>query len=115
MPQNTIWRSNGGVRAGEHPERDQTAETVCQGLGVEIREWSAFQEPGMRSNRKLCSRDRKIRPKGVCQGPRYRSQTALIKKENQIFLIYKEIQSGAVAKLYMRKGFLIYEEMKKNV
>jgi hypothetical protein len=32
------------------------------------------------------------------------------KKENQIFLIYKEIQSGAVAKSYMRKGFLIYEE-----
>jgi hypothetical protein len=29
------------------------------------------------------------------------------KKENQIFLIYKKIQSGAVAKSYMRKGFLI--------
>jgi hypothetical protein len=35
------------------------------------------------------------------------------KKEDQIFLIYKEIQSGAVAKSYMRKGFLIYEEMRK--
>jgi hypothetical protein len=35
------------------------------------------------------------------------------KKENQIFLIYKEIQSGVVAKSYMRKGFLIYEEMRK--
>ncbi len=35
------------------------------------------------------------------------------KKENKIFLIYKEIQSGAVAKLSMRKGFLIYEEMRK--
>jgi hypothetical protein len=34
----------------------------------------------------------------------------LIKKENQIFLIYKETQSGAVAKSYMRKGFQIYEE-----
>jgi hypothetical protein len=32
------------------------------------------------------------------------------KKEKKIFLIYKEIQSGAVAKSYMRKGFLIYEE-----
>jgi hypothetical protein len=31
----------------------------------------------------------------------------LIKKENKIFLIYKEIQTGAVAKSYMRKGFLI--------
>ncbi len=28
------------------------------------------------------------------------------KKENTIFLIYKEIQSGVVAKSYMRKGFL---------
>ncbi len=35
------------------------------------------------------------------------------KKENQTFLIYREIQSGAVAKSYMRKGFLIYEEMRK--
>jgi hypothetical protein len=35
------------------------------------------------------------------------------KKENQIFFIYKKIQSGAVAKSYMRKGFLIYEEMRK--
>ncbi len=36
-----------------------------------------------------------------------------VKKENQIFLICKEIQSGAVAKSNMRKGFLIYEEMRK--
>ncbi len=35
------------------------------------------------------------------------------KKENKIFLIYEEIQCGAVAKSYMRKGFLIYEEMRK--
>jgi hypothetical protein len=32
------------------------------------------------------------------------------KKENQIFLIYKEIQNGAVAKSYMTKGLLIYGE-----
>ncbi len=31
------------------------------------------------------------------------------KKEKKIFLIYWEIQSGAVAKSYIRKGFLIYE------
>ena len=36
-----------------------------------------------------------------------------IKKENKIFLIYKEIQSGAVAKSYMKKGFVIYEDMRK--
>ncbi len=35
------------------------------------------------------------------------------KKENQIFFIYKEILSGAVAKSCMRKGFRIYEEMRK--
>jgi hypothetical protein len=32
------------------------------------------------------------------------------KKENQMFLIYREIQSGAVAKSYMSKVFLIYED-----
>jgi hypothetical protein len=37
----------------------------------------------------------------------------LIKKENKISLTYQEIQSRAVAKSYMRKGFLIYEEMRK--
>ncbi len=35
------------------------------------------------------------------------------KKEKKIFLIQKENQSGAVAKSYMRKGFLIYEKMRK--
>ncbi len=35
------------------------------------------------------------------------------KKENKSFLIYKKIRSGAVAKSYMRKGFLKYEEMRK--
>jgi hypothetical protein len=36
--------------------------------------------------------------------------TCTDKKENQIFLIYRKIQSGAVEKKsYMRKGFLIYE------
>jgi hypothetical protein len=34
------------------------------------------------------------------------------KKENRTFLIYREIQSGAIAKSYMRKGFLIYGEMR---
>ncbi len=33
------------------------------------------------------------------------------KKENQIFLIYKEIQSGAVAKSYLTNGLLIYMEI----
>ncbi len=33
-------------------------------------------------------------------------------KENQIFLKNKEIQSGAVANSYMRKGFLIHEDIK---
>jgi hypothetical protein len=35
------------------------------------------------------------------------------KKENQVFLVYKEIQSGAVAKSYMTNGngLLIYGEI----
>jgi hypothetical protein len=32
------------------------------------------------------------------------------KKENETFLIYKEIQMGSGAKPYMKKGFLLYEE-----
>ncbi len=35
------------------------------------------------------------------------------KKTTQFFPIYKEIHNGAVANSYMRKGFLIYEEMSK--
>ena len=37
------------------------------------------------------------------------------KKENQIFLVYKEIQSGTAAKSYMMKGFLIYVQIRKNL
>ncbi len=33
------------------------------------------------------------------------------KKENKIFLLYKEIQRGAVAKSYMTNGLLIYGEI----
>jgi hypothetical protein len=39
--------------------------------------------------------------------------TLIKKKRGEIFLIYKEIQMGSVAKSYMRRGFLIYEEMRK--
>jgi hypothetical protein len=35
------------------------------------------------------------------------------KEENLIFLIYEEIQRGAVTKSCVRKGFLIHEEMRK--
>jgi hypothetical protein len=33
------------------------------------------------------------------------------KKENKIFLIHREIQNGAVAKLYMTTSLLIYGEI----
>ncbi len=36
------------------------------------------------------------------------------KKENQIFLIYKEILNGAVAKSYMTNGLLIYGFMHRR-
>jgi hypothetical protein len=53
---------------------------------------------------------------GICERMystcvRFRGYTD--KKENQIFLKYKEIQNGEVAKSYMRKGFLIHEELRK--
>jgi hypothetical protein len=41
-----------------------------------------------------------------------RGDTGYTDKKKSIFLIYKKIPSGAVAKSYMRKGFLIYEEMR---
>ncbi len=37
-----------------------------------------------------------------------KSNSRTDKKENQIFLIYKEIQNGAAATSFMTKGFLIY-------
>jgi hypothetical protein len=38
--------------------------------------------------------------------------TTLIKKENQIFLIYKEIQNGELqSPIYMTNGLLIYGEI----
>jgi hypothetical protein len=40
-------------------------------------------------------------------------ECTLIKEKTKIFLIYKEIQMGSGAKSYMRKFFLIYEEMHK--
>jgi hypothetical protein len=48
------------------------------------------------------------RPPAACPPARYTD-----KKKIKFFLIYKEIQSGAVAKSFLRKGFLIYEEMRK--
>ncbi len=44
---------------------------------------------------------------------RHCPNSPLIKKENQIFLIYREIQSGAVAKSHMPNGpfILVYGEI----
>ncbi len=39
------------------------------------------------------------------------SLTYTVKKEKKIFLIYKKIQNGWGAKLFIRMGFLIYEEI----
>jgi hypothetical protein len=46
----------------------------------------------------------------IPQGFFYLNRKHTDKKENKIFLIYKEIQSGALAKSYIRKGFLIYAQ-----
>jgi hypothetical protein len=45
------------------------------------------------------------------QNPAQQQHSTLIKKENQILFIYKEIQNGAVAKSYMTNGLLIYGEI----
>jgi hypothetical protein len=45
----------------------------------------------------------------MCRQQRYTD-----KKEMKVFLIHKEIQNGAVEKSYMRRGFLIYKEMRKS-
>jgi hypothetical protein len=42
------------------------------------------------------------------QNDHFTTHATLIKKENEIFLIYKEIQNGTIAKLYMTNGLLIY-------
>jgi hypothetical protein len=42
-------------------------------------------------------------------------QASTDKKEKKIILMYKEIQSEAVAKSYMRKGFLIYMRKRANI
>ncbi len=51
------------------------------------------------------------------QGPRLDAPRLHVhytdKKENEIFLIYEEIQMGSDAKSHMKKDFLIYEEMSK--
>jgi hypothetical protein len=37
------------------------------------------------------------------------------KKDKKIFLMYKEIQMRAVAKSYMRRGFLRYEDIFRHI
>ncbi len=44
---------------------------------------------------------------GPCSCQRKNPKLDTVKKENEMFLIYKEIQTRAVAKSFMRKGFLI--------
>ncbi len=53
---------------------------------------------------------------GTAYGPTarcYMSSKCADKKEKKIFLIYKEIQKESGAKSYMKKGFLIFEEIRK--
>jgi hypothetical protein len=78
-----------------------------------------FLETGVGTFRKFGPKRRSTRlsPKAVLshtfQGSQYTAPTGLFtctdKKENQIFLIYKELQSGAVANSY------IYEEGLPNI
>ncbi len=47
----------------------------------------------------------------TCKGALQLQSLYTDKKENQIFLIYKEIQSGVVAKSYLTNCLLIYGEI----
>jgi hypothetical protein len=51
------------------------------------------------------------RPANRAHREKFAIQYTLIKKENQIFLIYKKIKNGAVAKSYMTNGLIIYGEI----
>jgi hypothetical protein len=51
----------------------------------------------------------------VCASQLMEAPCALIKKENQIFLIYKEIQTGAIAKSYMTIGQEEQEQEKNKM
>jgi hypothetical protein len=43
------------------------------------------------------------------------TKRTLIKKQRKFSSYIRKLQMGSVAKSYMRKGFLIYEEMRKYV
>jgi hypothetical protein len=47
------------------------------------------------------------------KGTTLHSVRALIQKKIKFSSYIRKFQSGAVAKSYMRKGFLIFEEMRK--
>jgi hypothetical protein len=53
---------------------------------------------------------RKLKIKEIKRGHKIRHKRYKLtgKKENQIFFICQEIQTGAVAKSYMTNGLLIY-------
>jgi hypothetical protein len=53
----------------------------------------------------------KSRPEQDTRSPSLYSKSRSDKKENKIFLIYKETQNGAVAKAYMTNGLHIYAEI----
>jgi hypothetical protein len=73
---------------------------------------SSWWRPGP-TNSNLTFRPLSGRPSGPAASQSSPTGDYADKKGKKIFLIYKEIQSSAVAKSYMRKGFLIYEEMRK--
>ncbi len=101
----TIFLSDGGL--------DYLVVVVAVGRGcvlghTPMRRGHSLNSTTVRLNIWGSSEDRSVGEEDKFLGQLYTD-----KKENRIFLKYKEIQSGSVAKSHMRKGFLIYEEMPK--
>ncbi len=73
--------------------------------------WSAFQTLSSNRNGRIQSPQREYSSLGGRE--ENEGCITLIKKKMKLSSYKKEIQMGLVAKSYVMKGFLIYEEMRK--
>jgi hypothetical protein len=84
-------------------------------IGVFLLLALVFLYPSQHVFKRFCAWMQLFRPYACCLSLTIWLLTSAcsVKKENEIFLKYKDIQMGPVQKSYMKKSFLIYEEMRK--